>query len=258
MGGSVSANTSAILLAAGQGTRIEGTTDEPKVLLDLHGQSLLERHLEAWEAVGLQHAVLVVGHEQQLIREAVAVLDTPLEITWIDNQEYAAKGNTHSMWLGLKASPAGAIVFDADLVYEPSILKRFIDAPEINSILVGEGSLGDIECAKALMDEGGCVRQTIDKRAITETELQELCFAGEAIGILRFDASTCAKLATFTEVFLSDSANAMLNWEHLFNQFLPAHDIACHFEPSDQWVEIDTPEDYALALEKFASCAEEA
>ena len=45
MGGSVSANTSAILLAAGQGTRIEGTTDEPKVLLDLHGQSLLERHL---------------------------------------------------------------------------------------------------------------------------------------------------------------------------------------------------------------------
>jgi choline kinase len=258
MGGSVSADNSAILLAAGQGTRIEGITAEPKVLLNLHGRSLIERHLEAWEAVGLQHAVLVVGYEQKLIREVVAALDTPLKITWVDNQEYAAKGNTHSMWLGLEASPAGAIVFDADLVYEPAILKRFVDSPEPNSILVGAGSLDDIECAKALVDEGGCVRKTIDKRAITETELQELCFAGEAIGVLKFDASTRAALTTFTETFLSDSANVMLNWEHLFNQFLPAHDIACHFEPSGQWVEIDTPEDYVLALEKFASGAEEA
>jgi choline kinase len=252
MGGSVSADTSAILLAAGQGTRIEGTTAEPKVLLDLHGRSLLARHFKAWEAVGLQHAVLVVGYEQQLIREAVATLDTPLEITWVDNQEYDTKGNTHSMWLGLEASPAGAIVFDADLVYEHSILKRFLDAPDSNGILVGTGSLDDIECAKVLMDGGDCVRKTIDKRAITETELQELCFVGEAIGVLKFDASTRAALTTFTEAFLSDSANAMLNWEHLFNQFLPTHDVTCHFEPSDQWVEIDTPEDYVQALEKFA------
>ncbi len=254
----MSTDTSAILLAAGQGTRIEGTTAEPKVLLGLHGRSLLKRHFEAWETVGLQHAILVVGYEQQLIRKAVAALDTPLEITWVDNQEYATKGNTHSMWLGLEASPAGAIVFDADLVYEPAILKRFVEVPDPNSILVGTGSLDDIECAKAVMDEDGCVRKTIDKRAITETELREFSFAGEAIGILSFDASTSAKLTTFTEAFLSDPANAMLNWEHLFNLFLPTHDVACHFEPSDQWLEIDTPEDYALALEKFASCAEEA
>jgi choline kinase len=29
-------------------------------------------------------------------------------------------------------------------------------------------------------------------------------------------------------------------------------DVACHFDPSDQWVEIDTPEDYTLARQKFA------
>lgn len=248
----MNADTHAILLAAGRGTRIEGTTAEPKVLLDLHGQSLLERHLKAWEAVGLHHAVIVVGYEQQLIREAVATLDTPLEITWIDNQEYAAKGNTHSMWLGLEASPAGAIVFDADLVYEPAILKRFIDAPEPNSILVGEGRLDDIESTKALVDEGGYVRKTIDKRAISKTELQKFRFVGEAIGVLSFEGSTCARLTAFTKVFLSDSANGLLNWEHLFNQFLLEYNVSCHFENSDQWMEIDTPKDYKLALEKFA------
>ena len=185
----MSADTSAILLAAGQGTRIEGTTAEPKVLLDLHGQNLLERHFKAWEAVGLQHAVLVVGYEQQLIREAVAGLDTPLELTWIDNQKSATKGNSHSMWLGLKASPAEAIVFDADLVYEPAILKRFVDAPEPNGILVGSGCLDDIECAKALVDERGCVRNTIDKRVITEMELQELREEVQRIKLQQLDES---------------------------------------------------------------------
>ncbi len=248
----MSADFSAILLAAGQGTRIEGTTAEPKVLLDLHGRNLLARHLEAWAEVGLQHAVLVVGYEQQLIRDAVEALDIPLEITWVDNQEFATKGNTHSMWLGLRAAPSAALIFDADLVYETGILRRFLEAPEPSGILVGAASIGDIECTKALVDEGGCVRMTIDKRAITAAELERHRFAGEAIGVLKFDAPTRAVLVAETEEFLAKRVNAMLNWEHLLNQFLARHDVACHFEPSERWVEIDTPEDYAVALEKFA------
>ncbi|SVE21367.1 uncharacterized protein METZ01_LOCUS474221, partial [marine metagenome] len=104
----------AILLAAGQGLRIAGTTPEPKVLLDLYGRSLLERHLEAWAAVGIEHAALVVGYKRHLIRNAVDSIDTPLKITWVDNTEYASKGNTHSMLLGLRAAPEKAVVFDAD------------------------------------------------------------------------------------------------------------------------------------------------
>lgn len=251
----MSTDISAILLAAGQGTRIEDTTAEPKVLLDLLGKNLLARHFEAWAELGLQHVVLVVGYEQQLIREAVAALDTPLKITWVDNHEFAIKGNTHSMWLGLREAPGAVLVFDADLVYDPDILRRFLVAPEPNGILVGSASMDDLECTKALVDESGCVRMTIDKRAITEAELVRYRFMGEAIGVLKFDAPMRALLMAETEAFLAEPANALLNWEHLLNQFLARHDVACHFDPSDQWMEIDTPEDYAAALEKFAPCA---
>ena len=245
------ADYTAILLAAGQGTRIAGTTAEPKVLLDLYGRSLLERHFEAWEAAGIKSAVLVVGFEQRLIRDAVTAIDTSLEITLVDNLEFASKGNTHSMWLGLEASPAGAVVFDADLVYEPGILQRCMTGPS-SAILVGAASLDDIECTKALVDEAGHVRMTIDKREVTTAELERYQFAGEAMGVLKFDAVMREKLAAAAAAFLAKTSNSMLNWEHLLNEFLMREDVTCHFDPSDQWVEIDTPEDYTLARQKFA------
>ena len=245
------ADFTAILLAAGRGTRLADQTAEPKVLLDLHGRSLLERHFAAWAEAGLKHAALVVGHEQQLIRDAVAGLDPPLEITWVDNPEYATKGNTHSMLLGLRAARAGAGVFDADLVYEPGVLRRCVDAPG-SAISVGAASIDDLEATKALVDEEGCVRMTVDKRAITAVELTRYRFAGEAMGILKFDAPMRGRLVEETEAFLTEPGHARLNWEHLLNRFLLRHDVACLQESSGQWVEIDTPGDFARAREKFA------
>lgn len=242
----------AILLAAGQGSRIAGETAEPKVLLDLHSRTLLERHFDAWAEVGFENVAIVVGYKQDLIREAVSTIDTPFDITWIDNSEYATKGNTHSMLLGLRFAKESAVVFDADLVYAPGILLRLMNDQAANAILVGPASIDDIEASKALVDEDDCVRMTIDKRAITCEELAQYRFAGEAIGVLKFDAPTCDLLLTEAESFLAEPANVMLNWEHLLNRFLLKHDVACHHESSAQWIEIDTPVDFASAREKFA------
>ena len=242
----------AILLAAGQGSRIADETAEPKVLLDLHGRTLLERHFEAWAEMGFEHAAIVVGYKQDLIRDAVSAIDTPLDITWVDNSEYATKGNTHSMLLGLRAAPAAAAVFDADLVYDPEILLRFMNDRIGNAILVGPASIDDIEASKVLADECNRVRMTIDKRAITSEEQTQYRFAGEALGVLKFDEHMRELLVAETEAFLAEPANALLNWEHLLNRFLLKQDVACHNESSAQWIEIDTLEDLASAREKFA------
>ena len=242
----------AILLAAGQGSRIAGETAEPKVLLNLYSRTLLERHFEAWAGVGFENVAIVVGYKQDLIRDAVSAINTPFDITWIDNSEYATKGNTHSMLLGLRVAKEAAVVFDADLVYAPGILLRLMNDQTGNAILVGPASIDDIEASKALVDEDDCVRMTIDKRAITGEELAQYRFAGEAVGVLKFDAATCDLLVAEAEAFLAEPANAMLNWEHLLNRFLLKHEVTCHHESSAQWIEIDTPVDLASAREKFA------
>src|SRR5437867_1379719 len=62
----------AIILAAGVGKRIGAATgNRPKCLLEFGGRSLLVRYLDALLAVGVQSAVLVVGHRQELIRDAI-------------------------------------------------------------------------------------------------------------------------------------------------------------------------------------------
>ncbi|MEC8928629.1 MAG: phosphocholine cytidylyltransferase family protein [Verrucomicrobiota bacterium] len=241
----------AILLAAGQGSRVRAHTDEPKILLPLGGRTLLAHHLEAFTVTGLRHVVLVVGYQQELIRAEIARLAPSLEITWVDNADYVAKGNTHSLLLGLRAAPGAVAILDADLVYDALILDRCLRAPAPDAILVGPGSLDDIECAKAIVDDRDCVRKTVDKRALTNEELSQYRFAGEAIGVLKFSAPTRDALLDTTEQFLGDPINLPLNWEHLLNAFLPRHDVACHFESSEDWIEIDTPEDYQSAQSKF-------
>src|SRR5438094_904291 len=62
----------AIILAAGVGKRIGAAAgNRPKCLLEFGGRSLLVRYLDALLAVGVKSAVLVVGHRQELIRDAV-------------------------------------------------------------------------------------------------------------------------------------------------------------------------------------------
>src|SRR5213592_2775618 len=74
----------AIILAAGVGKRIGAATgNRPKCLLEFGGRSLLVRYLDALLAVGVKSAVLVVGHRQELIRDAVGESYRGLAIRYV-------------------------------------------------------------------------------------------------------------------------------------------------------------------------------
>ncbi|MBU2501849.1 NTP transferase domain-containing protein, partial [bacterium] len=60
----------AVILAAGKGTRMK--SDLPKVLHPLSGRPLLDHVLDTVEAAGIGHAVVVVGHQADLVRERCA------------------------------------------------------------------------------------------------------------------------------------------------------------------------------------------
>lgn len=53
----------AVILAAGKGSRMNSPQGLPKVLIDLHGQTLLEHVLNALAALGLRRFIIVVGHQ---------------------------------------------------------------------------------------------------------------------------------------------------------------------------------------------------
>jgi bifunctional UDP-N-acetylglucosamine pyrophosphorylase / glucosamine-1-phosphate N-acetyltransferase len=57
----------AVVLAAGKGTRMK--SDLPKVLHKLADKTMLDHVLDTVGRVGIDHTVVVVGHEAQLVED---------------------------------------------------------------------------------------------------------------------------------------------------------------------------------------------
>ncbi len=241
----------ALILAAGYGSRISDVTDMPKSLIPVNGRPLLDWHLQSMKAVGIKKLVVVTGYKKEVLENFLTDYQKDFEITFAENADYRVKGNTWSMLYGLEKVKGGFLLFDADLIYETNILKSIVESVDPNQILVGKASIDDIECAKTMIDESGFVRMTIDKRAVSEEERKKYSFVGEAMGIIKFSKEYKNDIHAACEKFLSDEKNISKNWEHVMNEFLLNHNMTVLESPSDKWVEIDNKEDLERAKKLF-------
>lgn len=241
----------ALILAAGYGSRISDVTTDPKSLLKVNNRTLMQWHFDSLKAVGIDDVVVVTGYKRELLEDYLDKFKSDFNLTYAVNDDYKVKGNTYSFYYGLEKVEGDFLLFDADLIYESQILRSFVEDPVENQILVGESSIDDIESAKTMVDQHGFVRMTIDKREVTHEERQRFAFAGEAIGILKFSKDYKNDMFESCRKFLSNPDNISKNWEHVMNEFLLNHDMAVHQAISHRWVEIDNKEDYEKAKTLF-------
>jgi choline kinase len=242
----------AVILAAGYGSRIADVTTDPKSLLKVNERTLMEWHFDSLKQVGIKDIVVVTGYKRDVLEDYLGKFNKDFNLTFAINDDYKVKGNTYSLFYGLEKATNGFLLFDADLIYETEILRSFVNDSKENQVLVGESSIDDIECAKTMVDQNGFVRMTIDKRAVSEKERQQYRFAGEAIGILKFSKAYRDDMFNECKKFLAHPENISKNWEHVMNEFLMSHEMSTHQAFSNKWVEIDNREDYARAKMLFA------
>lgn len=110
----------AIVLAAGQGTRMGGGG---KLLLDVAGRPLLAAAVDAALHSQARPVVVVTGHRGDEVRAALA----GLELHFADNPRYA-DGLAGSLAVGIRALPPGldgAVVLLADM---PKVRARHLEA----------------------------------------------------------------------------------------------------------------------------------
>lgn len=243
----------ALILAAGYGSRIADVTTDPKSLLTINDKSLMDWHFESLAKVGIKDVVVVTGYKRDVLENYLEKFKSNFNLQYAVNDDYKVKGNTYSLFFGLEKVETDFLLFDADLIYETEILRAFVEDKNPNQILVGESSIDDIESAKAMIDKDGFVRMTIDKRAVTAEERSRFSFAGEAIGILKFSKEYRDDMFRECTKFLADEKNISKNWEHVMNEFLLTHDMSIHQAVSDKWVEIDNREDYERAKSLFGT-----
>jgi molybdenum cofactor cytidylyltransferase len=109
----------AIVLAAGRSTRMG---EANKLLADIGGTPMVRRVVEAALASRARSVLVVVGHQSEEVRGALAGLD----VTFVANADYAA-GLSTSLKAGIAAVPetaAGALVLLGDM---PGIRADHID-----------------------------------------------------------------------------------------------------------------------------------
>ncbi len=241
----------AIFLLAGSGRRIAELTKDPKCLLKINNETIIERNLEIIRKLNIKHVILVLGFKKRLIIEKIKRYKNILDIKIVYNNEYIKKGNSYSLFQGLRNAKSKSLIFDGDLVFSKKILENFLRSDQKSSFLIGKTSIEDIECAKTLVDEFGFIRKTIDKRAVKKKELKQLKYVGEAIGIIKIENKIREKMVKDLKNFLKFKKNIKLNWEHFMNNFFELNDLEFTKTSGSRWVEIDTKGDYHKAIFLF-------
>jgi len=236
----------AIILAAGRGSRLAEYNPEgrPKCLMEFGGRSLLSRHLELLQQLGVHRVDLVVGYEADQIIDHVAHLIVRPEVAFHFNPRYQ-QGSVISLWAAQDSLLQGSdtLLMDADVLYHPGILKRLVDSDKVNCYLLDQDFIPGDEPVKIAVRDG----LMVDFRKRLDASL-EYEFLGESVGFFRFSASMSVKLveecARFETEGLADAPH-----EEALRNLLLQDPAAFGFEDVSglPWIEIDFPEDVVRA-----------
>ncbi len=135
----------ALILAAGQGTRIRSTHGEhPKCLITLNNSecTILDQQIQNLSMAGVQEIGIVVGYEkEQIIRHMKEHYWGSLKrFRFIENHRFAETNNIYSLWLArdwLKGS--SFVALNADVAFDSEILPPAISSTAPITIIVDRG-----------------------------------------------------------------------------------------------------------------------
>jgi len=232
----------AVILAAGVGKRLGAVTgNRPKCLLEIGGRSLLTRYLDALLEAGIKVIVLVVGHQEALIRAAVGDRYRGLTLQYIVNDQYR-RGSLYSLWLARVAFDDDMLIMDADVLCPASFVTRLVASPHPNAILIDETVRQDSEERMAMVRDGRLVALT--KQPVEGTIL------GEGVGFLKVTRRDSEAMLGAMEPFVTRGELDM-EYEDTWEAFFRAVRVGYETIGGQPWIEIDFPDDITRAEQEI-------
>ncbi len=214
----------AVLLAAGVGRRLGD--DRPKVLLEIGGRTLLDRHVENLRKAGVSLRVVTGFHAAQL----AALLDDDVDVA---HNPHFRSGSVLSLRRGLEDLDDDVVVMDGDVLYDPTILTDVMHL-ERGFALDPRTDPGDEEMMIGVRDGKA--------RAIRRGKLDDFDLVGEGVGFFKLDRAHIEPLMACI-----DRCDPAGDYEAALDMLIGEHG-ADYVEVGDRpWTEIDFPEDVVRA-----------
>lgn len=226
----------AIILAAGVGRRFgEEMQERPKALLEVGGETLIERLVRQLEACSVSRIVIVVGHRGELVAERFAASRT---VTILENPEYR-RGAIVSLWTAREYLAGPVLVMDADVFVPDVLLERLVGSAHESCFLL-DGRVEPSGEEQMLHVRGGRVTD-IARRPRGEYEL-----LGESVGFLKLSPAGAAVLRELVEARVAAGVKD-IEHEELYPELLAREVVGFERADDQDWTEIDFPEDLERA-----------
>lgn len=240
----------AIILAAGQGTRLRPlTNDRPKCLVELGSKPLLDHQLDVLRGAGINDITVVAGYREDQIKRA--------GLRKILNPRYAFTNMVYTLFCAheLMDGKEDLIISYGDIVYEPRVLQALLDcnAPVCLTIdrewrryweLRMDNPLEDAESLK-LADGDKIVE--LGRKTDSYDDIQ-----GQYMGLIKVRADHVPLLPQVWERMDKSASYFGKDFDNMFMTSFLQHlidigwDVRAAFVDNG-WLEIDAPEDLELA-----------
>jgi len=247
----------AIIVAAGPGSRLNPfTNDRPKCLLDVGGQTILERTLQALRENGIENIAVVRGYQSHLI-------DYP-DVTYCHNPDFRKNNILRSLFYAEDEMDDAFIFSYSDILYSSEIVARLIDSEADVALTVDvswtqtyEGrDLHPVSEAELVKVENGRVVR-IGKGVVSPEEAY-----GEFIGLAKFTkAGAEAMKAAYhraakeypTSPFQCAASLEKAYMTDMIQELVNSGMLVQSIDIEGGWMEIDTPQDLERAQRLFGT-----
>ncbi len=236
----------AIILAAGLGLRLQQPPEQqyPKCLLRFQGVTLLERHLRALRAAGVDEVELALGFQPQSIEAELDRINWHPRPNIVLNPHYDLGSvlTVHTMADALTRG-GDVLLMDADVLYDEAILRALVAGASADRLLIDRDFETGDEPVKLCLKAGTPVE--LRKQLAVGLEFDTI---GESVGFFRFRESTARRLAEIVAGYVASGRQNMPHEEAVRDLLLEG---GRRYDVADvtglPWIEIDFPGDVARA-----------
>ena len=246
----------AIILAAGQGTRLRPLTDhKPKCLVELAGKPLLEYQLDTLRACGINDIHIVGGYRADQLRK--------YDVTLHLNPRYAETNMVNTLFAAevVMTGDTDLVIAYGDIVYETRVLRALLDCDAPIALAVDkewyrywsarmEDPLADAETLKLT------VKNRITELGKKPRSLDDI--QGQYTGLIKVQADYVRK---FAEVWHAMDRNALYDRKDFDNMYMTSFlqylidrdwKVRAAFIENG-WAEVDCEADLQIAIYFWSS-----
>jgi 2-aminoethylphosphonate-pyruvate transaminase len=228
----------AVILAAGMGTRLGGfTKEQPKGFLEIDGRSLIERSIRNLLDHGISNIIIGTGyfHEHfDLLRQKFPGVST------CRNEEFAVTGSMYTLYVLSKLVDGPFLLLESDLLYEPASIDYLLSDPGENIILASGPTRSGDEVFIQHSPERLLQNMSKDKSVLSHIN-------GELVGISKLSLKALQKMVAFSEKHFGEGKKTM-HYEDAMVGVCNEQKIAIKVIDDLAWCEIDDEHHLERAL----------